>query len=95
MGVVLPAAIPPIVTGVMLAVSRAAGETAPVIFTALFNNFWNLDPWKPTATLSVLVYNFAVTPYKNWQQLAWSGALVLVAMVLMTSILSRWITRKR
>ena len=94
-GVVLPAAIPPIVTGVMLAISRAAGETAPVIFTALFNNFWNLDPWKPTATLSVLVFNFAVTPYKNWQQLAWSGALVLVAMVLITSILSRWITRKR
>lgn len=95
MGVVLPAAIPPIVTGVMLAISRAAGETAPVIFTALFNNFWNLDVWKPTATLSVLVFNFAVTPYKNWQELAWSGALVLVAMVLITSILSRWITRKR
>jgi phosphate transport system permease protein len=95
MGVVLPAAIPPITTGVMLAISRAAGETAPVIFTALFNNFWNLDAWKPTATLSVLVYNFAVTPYKNWQQLAWSGALVLVSMVLITSILSRWITRKR
>jgi phosphate transport system permease protein len=95
MRVVLPAAIPPITTGVMLAVSRAAGETAPVIFTALFNNFWNLDAGKPTATLSVLVFNFAVTPYKNWQQLAWSGALVLVSMVLITSILSRWITRKR
>ncbi|HEY9616921.1 MAG TPA: phosphate ABC transporter permease PstA, partial [Microcoleaceae cyanobacterium] len=58
--VVLPAAVPAIVTGVMLAVARAAGETAPVLFTALFNNYWNWDAWKPTATLSVLVYNFAV-----------------------------------
>jgi phosphate transport system permease protein len=93
--VVLPAAVPAIVTGVMLAVARAAGETAPVLFTALFNNYWNWDAWKPTATLSVLVYNFAVTPYKNWQQLAWSSALVLVAMVLITNILSRWIIQRQ
>ncbi|MBL1174875.1 phosphate ABC transporter permease PstA [Pantanalinema sp. GBBB05] len=93
--VVLPAAIPAIVTGVMLAVARAAGETAPVLFTALFNNYWNWDVWKPTATLSVLVFNFAVTPYQNWQQLAWSAALVLVAMVLITNILSRWIIQRQ
>jgi phosphate transport system permease protein len=93
--VVLPAAIPAILTGVMLGVARAAGETAPVIFTALFNNFWNFDVWKPTATLSVLVYNFAVTPYANWQQLAWSAALVLVTLVLLANILSRWLTRRR
>jgi phosphate transport system permease protein len=94
--VVLPAAIPAIITGVMLGVARAAGETAPVIFTALFNNFWNLDVSKPTATLSVLVYNFAVTPYKNWQELAWTAALVLVSVVLIANILSRWaIQRKR
>ncbi|NJP12058.1 MAG: phosphate ABC transporter permease PstA [Leptolyngbyaceae cyanobacterium RU_5_1] len=95
LGVVLPAAIPGIITGVMLGVARAAGETAPVIFTALFNNFWNLDPWKPTATLSALVFNFAGTPYKNWQQLAWSAALVLVALVLIANILSRWITQRK
>jgi phosphate transport system permease protein len=93
--VVLPAAIPAILTGVMLSVARAAGETAPVIFTALFNNFWNWDVWKPTATLSVLVYNFAVTPYKNWQELAWSAALVLVGLVLAANILSRWLTQRK
>ena len=93
--VILPTAIPAILTGVMLAVARAAGETAPVIFTALFNNFWNFDVWQPTATLSVLVYNFAITPYKNWQELAWSASLVLVFLVLVANILSRWLTQRR
>ncbi|MEX0267646.1 phosphate ABC transporter permease PstA [Leptolyngbyaceae cyanobacterium UHCC 1019] len=93
--VLLPAAVPAILTGIILAVARAAGETAPVIFTALFSNFWNLDPWRPTATLSVLVYNFAITPFANWQELAWSAALVLVALVLIANLLARWVTRKR
>lgn len=93
--VVLPVAVPAILTGVMLGVARAAGETAPVLFTALFNNFWNWDPWKPTATLSVLVYNFAVTPYKNWQELAWTASLVLILMVLLANILSRWLTQRK
>ncbi len=93
--VVLPAAVPAIITGVILGVARAAGETAPVIFTALFNNFWNFDAWKPTATLSVLTYNYAVTPYANWQQLAWTASLVLVAIVLLANILSRWIASRR
>lgn len=93
--VILPSALPAIITGVMLGVARAAGETAPVIFTALFNNFWNFDVWKPTATLSVLVYNFAITPYKNWQELAWSAALVLVVLVLAANILSRWLTQRK
>lgn len=93
--VILPTALPAILTGVMLAVARAAGETAPVLFTALFNNFWNFDVWKPTATLSVLVYNFAVTPYKNWQELSWAAALVLVVLVLTANILSRWLTQRK
>jgi phosphate transport system permease protein len=93
--VILPTAIPAILTGIILAIARAAGETAPIIFTALFNNFWNWDVWRPTATLSVLVYNFAITPFANWQELAWSAALVLVALVLTANILARWITRKR
>ena len=92
--VVLPAALPAVITGVILSVARAAGETAPVIFTALFNNFWNFDIREPTATLSVLVYNFAVTPYKNWQELAWSAGLVLVALVLAANILSRWVSQR-
>ncbi|EKQ68549.1 phosphate ABC transporter membrane protein 2, PhoT family [Leptolyngbyaceae cyanobacterium JSC-12] len=93
--VVLPTAVPAILTGIILAIARAAGETAPIIFTALFSNFWNFDIWRPTATLSVLVYNFAITPFANWQELAWSAALVLVALVLIANILARWITRKR
>jgi len=93
--VILPAAVPAILTGIILAVARAAGETAPVIFTALFSNFWNWDVWRPTATLSVLVYNFVITPFANWQELAWAAALVLVALVLISNILARWITRKR
>jgi phosphate transport system permease protein len=93
--VILPAAIPAIITGIILSIARAAGETAPVIFTALFNNFWNWDIWRPTATLSVLVYNYAITPFANWQELAWSAALVLVALVLIANILARWIVRRR
>jgi phosphate transport system permease protein len=93
--VVLPAAMPPILTGVMLAVARASGETAPLIFTALFKNFWAQGVWEPTATLSVLVFNFATTPYKNQQELAAAGSLVLVMMVLIASILSRLVVRRK
>lgn len=100
LGIVLPAAVPAILTGVMLAIARAAGETAPILFTALFNQFWNRPIWQgglwePTATMSMLVYNFSVVPYKNQQQLAWAGALVLVALVLVTSIAARFLTRRR
>jgi len=95
MNVVLPAAVPSIVTGVMLAISRAAGETAPVIFTALFNQYWSRGLWEKTATLSVLVFNFATAPYKSQQELAWAGALVLVLLVLVTNILARFVTKKR
>jgi phosphate transport system permease protein len=110
--IVLPSAIPAILTGVMLAVARAAGETAPVLFTALFSQFWNkglsLNPlqispkqfltqgiWDPTATMSMVVFNFATAPYKNQQALAWAGSLVLVALVLVTNILARFLTRPK
>jgi phosphate transport system permease protein len=95
MSVVLPAAVPSIVTGVMLAISRAAGETAPVIFTALFNQYWSRGLWEKTATLSVLVFNFATAPYKSQQELAWAGSLVLVLLVLVTNILARFVTKQR
>lgn len=94
-GVVLPAAIPAIVTGVMLAIARAAGETAPLLFTALFSQYWVDGLWQPTPSLSVLVFNFATTPYKNQQELAWAASLVLVALVLITSIAARWITSRK
>jgi phosphate transport system permease protein len=93
--IVLPAAIPAILTGVTLAVARAAGETAPLIFTALFSNFWPKGLTEPIATLSVLVYNFAIVPFKPQQELAWAGSLILVLLVLTTSILARWATRQK
>ncbi len=96
--VVLPAAIPAIITGVTLAVARAAGETAPLLFTALFTQYW--PSWdnnlaEPTASLAVLVYNFAIVPFKNQQELAWAAAFILVVLVLLTSIISRIATSKR
>jgi phosphate transport system permease protein len=87
--IVLPAALPAIATGVTLAVARASGETAPLIFTALFTQFWSDGLWQPTASLAVLVYNFATVPFENQQALAWAASLVLVFLVLMTSLLSR------
>jgi phosphate transport system permease protein len=96
--VVLPAAIPAIITGITLAVARAAGETAPLLFTALFAQFW--PNWKnffvePTASLAVLVYNFAIVPYENQQKLAWAAAFILVLLVLATSIISRLATARK
>lgn len=93
--VVLPAATPAIVTGVMLAIARAAGETAPLIFTALFSQYWANGLWQPTPTLSVLVYNFSTVPFQDQQELAWAGSLVLVTLVLITSILARLATRRK
>jgi phosphate transport system permease protein len=93
--VVLPAALPAIVTGATLAIARAAGETAPLLFTALFSNFWPDGLFQPTASLAVLVYKYAISPFKNWQSLAWAASLILVLMVLTTSIIARWATRKK
>jgi phosphate transport system permease protein len=93
--IVLPAALPAILTGVTLAIARAAGETAPLIFTALSSNFWPKGILDPIASLSVLVYNFAIVPFKPQQELAWAGSLILVLLVLVTSILARWATRQK
>mgnify|MGYP000051510003 CR=1 FL=1 len=92
--VVLPAALPAIATGTSLAIARAAGETAPLVFTASFAQYWARGLFEPTASLSVLIYRFATTPYDNQQGLAWAASLLLVGLVLLTSILSRWVTRK-
>jgi phosphate transport system permease protein len=96
--IVVPAAIPAIITGVTLSVARAAGETAPLLFTALFTQFWpnwNNNLFEPTASLAVLVYNFAIVPFKNQQQLAWAAAFILVLLVLLTSVISRIATSAR
>jgi phosphate transport system permease protein len=93
--VVIPAALPAIVTGTTLAVARASGETAPLIFTALFTQFWPQGLLEPTPSLAVLVYNFAGVPFKNQQELAWAASLLLVLLVLITSIVSRLATRRK
>ena len=91
--VVLPAAFTPIATGVVLAIARAAGETAPLIFTALFSPFWPEGVFNPIASMSVLIYNFAIMPYAPQNQLAWAASFVLVVMILAANLLARWITR--
>lgn len=93
--VVLPAAVPSILTGVTLAIARAAGETAPLIFTALFSPFWPQGLFDPIASLSVLVYNFAIVPFKPQQELAWAASLILVLLVLITSTSARLATRSK
>ena len=93
--IVLPAAMPFIATGVTLAIARAAGETAPLLFTCLFNQYDIQGPWQPTATLSVLIYNFAISPYKNQQQLAWVAALIILVIILGISIFARVISRRK
>ena len=93
--VVLPAAIPAILTGVTLAIARAAGETAPLIFTALFSPFGPNGITNPIATLAVLVYTFATLPFRPQQELAGAAALILVLMVLITSIIARFVTRQK
>lgn len=95
MRVVIPAALPSIATAVTLAVARAGGEAAPLLFTALNNNFWSTDLWQPIATLPVLIYFYAIIPFKAQQEIAWAAALVLLAIILIVSISSRLLTRQK
>ena len=92
--VLLPTALPGILTGVMLAIARAAGETAPLLFTALFSNYWlwsrgHVNVNQPTASLAVLIYNFAGMPFQNQVELAWAAALVLVLLVLSANLIGQ------
>jgi phosphate transport system permease protein len=98
--IVLPTAMPGILTGVMLAVARAAGETAPLLFTALFSSYWLVEQgavrlMRPTASLAVLIYNFSGMPFENQIELAWAASLVLVMLVLFINIASRLLGRRR
>lgn len=83
-----------VLTGVLLAVARIAGETAPLLFTALNNQFWNHDLSKPMASLPVTIFKFAMSPYENWQQLAWAAVLLITLAVLVLNIFARLLTRK-
>ena len=77
------------ITGVLLAVARISGETAPLLFTALNNQFWSLNLNAPMASLPVVIFQFALSPYEDWQQLAWTGALIITFAVLALSIVAR------
>jgi phosphate transport system permease protein len=90
MSVIYPAARSGIVTGLLLAVARISGETAPLLFTALNNQFWSSNLTAPIANLPVVIFQFALSPYPNWQQLAWSGALIITASILVLSVGARF-----
>ena len=98
--VLLPTAFPGILTGIMLAIARGAGETAPLLFTSLFSNYWpiaghHLNLMQPTASLAVLIYNFAGMPFQNQIEMAWAAALVMVLMVLITNLVGQSLSRRQ
>jgi phosphate transport system permease protein len=90
--IVYPAARSGLLTGVLLALARVSGETAPLLFTALNNQFWNANLNQPMANLPVVIFQFATSPYKNWQSLAWAGALLITLFVLFLSVIARLIS---
>ncbi|GBU15628.1 phosphate transport system permease protein PstA [Polaromonas sp.] len=93
--ITLKAARSGVVTGILLAVARIAGETAPLLFTALNNQFWTSDMSQPMASLPVVIFKFAMSPYENWQQLAWAGVFIITMAVLGLNILARVLTRNK
>jgi phosphate transport system permease protein len=92
--VVLPSALPGIITGIVLALARIAGETAPLLFTSFNNRFFTTSLTQPISSLTVQVFTYAISPYKDWHRQAWAGALVLVTIVLLCSLLARFATRR-
>ncbi len=93
--ITLKAARSGVITGVLLAVARISGETAPLLFTALNNQFWNTDMSQPMASLPVMIFKFAMSPARNWQKLAWVGIFVITTAVLTLNIVARVLTRKK
>ena len=92
--IIYKAAMSGIVTGILLAVARISGETAPLLFTALNNQFWNADPSGPLANVPVVIFQYAMSPYDSWHSLAWAGALILTVVVLALNLLVRLAARK-
>jgi phosphate transport system permease protein len=95
LSITLKAARAGVITGVLLAVARIAGETAPLLFTALSNQFWTSSLSEPMASLPVTIFKFAMSPYENWQKLAWAGVFLITLAVLVLNILARVLTRNR
>jgi phosphate transport system permease protein len=92
--VIVPAALPGILTGILVALARVAGETAPLLFTAFNNRFWSTSLTQPIASLTVQVFTYAISPYDDWHRQAWAGAFLLVMMILALSILARLAVRR-
>ena len=92
--VILPAALPGILTGILVALARVAGETAPLLFTAFSNQFWSTNITQPIASLTVQVFTYAISPYDDWHRQAWAGAFLLVMIILTLSILARVAVRR-
>ena len=93
--IILPAATKGITTGILLAIARAAGETAPLLFTALGNRFWSTSLNEPIASLTVFIYDYAKAPFDDWNRQAWAAAFVLICMVFFVNLLFRFVTRSR
>ncbi len=93
-GVIVPAALPGILTGILVALARVAGETAPLLFTALNNSFWSTSLTQPMASLTVQIYYYAQSPYDDWHRQAWAGAFLLVMIILALSIAARLAVRR-
>lgn len=93
--IILPTAAKGIITGAMLAVARVSGETAPLLFTALGNQYWARSLNEPIAALPVQIYQYATSPYKEWHQQAWAGSLVLIALVVILNLIARFAFRSR
>jgi phosphate transport system permease protein len=95
MRIVLPTAMKGITTGVILGIARAAGETAPLLFTALGNRFWSTSIKEPIASLTVFIYDYAKSPFEDWIQQAWAAALVLILLIFVLNLIFRYVTRSR
>jgi phosphate transport system permease protein len=94
-GVVMPGAVTGIITGIMLGVARIAGETAPLLFTALGNQFGYDGLLKPIGALPLQIYHYALSPYSDWKQQAWAGAFILIILILIISVIVRWVTSRK
>jgi phosphate transport system permease protein len=92
--VIVPATLPGIVTGIVLALARIAGETAPLLFTSFNNRFFSTSLTQPISSVTVQVFTYAISPYEDWHRQAWAGALVLVTIVLICSLLARFATAR-
>lgn len=89
LSITLKASVSGIITGILLAIARIAGETAPLLFTSLSNQFWSTDMSEPIANLPVTIFKFAMSPFSEWQELAWAGVLLITLCVLLINIIAR------